>query len=66
MVCQWSAFLVACVTDSHWQIIDKKQEKDAETETATNEATNIQSGFVAAKGSVPIKSGKKRKKKLKI
>jgi len=50
------------VTDAPWQIIDKKKKKEVETETAVEvKTTNIQPGFVAAKGSVPVKSGKKRK-----
>jgi hypothetical protein len=43
------------VTDAPWQIIDKKKQ-EAEIKTP-----KIQAGFVAAKGSVPVKSGKKRK-----
>src|SRR3979490_1670401 len=50
------------VTDALWQIIDKKTKKEGQTETAVKvKTTNIQPGFVAAKGSVPVKSGKKRK-----
>jgi len=42
-------------------IIDKKK-KGAEIEAATEvETLNIQSGFVTAKGSVPVNSGKKQK-----
>ena len=48
--------LLSVVTDAPWQIIDKKKKKEMKIET-----TNIQSVFVAAKGSVPVKSGKKRK-----
>jgi hypothetical protein len=48
--------LLSVVTDAPWQIIDKKTKKEVKIET-----TSIQSGFVAAKGSVPVKSGKKRK-----
>jgi hypothetical protein len=44
------------VTDAPWQIIDKKKKREVKIETAS-----IQSGFVAAKGSVPVESGKKRK-----
>src|SRR5882762_1270740 len=44
------------VTDAPWQIIDKKKKKEVLIET-----TSIQSGFVAAEGSIPVKSGKKRK-----
>jgi len=47
--------LLSVVTDAPWQIIDKKQKKEVKIET-----TNIQSVFVAAKGSVPVKSGKKQ------
>ena len=48
--------LLSVVTDAPWQIIDKKKKKEVKIETTT-----IQSVFVAAKGSVPVKSGKKRK-----
>src|SRR6202042_1134208 len=48
--------LLSVVTDAPWQIIDKKKKKEVKIET-----TSIQSGFVAAKGSVPVKSEKKRK-----
>jgi hypothetical protein len=48
--------LLSVVTDAPWQIIDKKKKKEDKIE-----ATSIQSGFVAAKGSVSVKSGKKRK-----
>ena len=44
------------VTDASWQIIDKKKKREVKIETAS-----IQSGFVAAEGSIPVKSGKKRK-----
>ena len=57
---QWSVKdplpLLSVVTDAPWQIIDKKKKKEVEIETP-----KIHSGFVAAKGSVPVKSGKKRK-----
>ena len=43
--------LLSVVTDVPWQIINKKKEKEVKIET-----TSIQSGFVAAKGSVPVKS----------
>jgi len=50
------------VTDAPWQIIGKKNNKDNETEIAADvETINIQPGFVAAKGSVPVNSQKKRK-----
>ena len=48
--------LLSVVIDAPWQIIDKKKKKDVKIETAS-----IQSGFVAAKGSVPVKSEKKQK-----
>src|SRR6267154_144103 len=48
--------LLPVVTDAPWQIIDKKKKKEVKIET-----TKIPSVFVAAKGSVPVKSGKKRK-----
>jgi len=48
--------LLSVVTDAPWQIIDKKKKREVKIETAS-----IQSGFVAAKGSVPVKSEKKRK-----
>jgi len=54
--------LSPCGTDAPWQIIDKKKKKGAGSKTAAEvETTNIQLGFVAAKGSVPVNSGKKRK-----
>jgi hypothetical protein len=50
------------VTNAPWQIIDKKKKKEVKTETAVKvKTTNIQPGFVAATGSVLVKSGKKRK-----
>src|ERR1700685_2064546 len=52
----WSRLHLSVVTDAPWQIIDKKKKKEVKIET-----TSIQSGFVAAKGSVPVKSEKKRK-----
>ena len=48
--------LLSVVTDAPWQIIDKKKKKEVLIET-----TSIQSGFVAAEGSISVKSGKKRK-----
>ena len=49
------------VTDAPWQIIDKKKKKEIGNKTADEvKTTNIQHGFVAAKGSVPLKSGKKQ------
>ena len=42
------------------QIIDKKKKKEIGNETAHEvKTTNIQDDFVAAKDSVPLKSGKK-------
>ena len=45
--------ILSVVTDAPWQIIDKKKKKEVKIEI-----TGIQSGFVAAEGSVPVKSGK--------
>ena len=45
--------LLSMVTDALWQIIDQKKKREVKIETA-----RIQSTFVAAKGSVPVKSGK--------
>ena len=45
--------LLSVVTDAPWQIIDMKEKRGVKIETAS-----IQSGFVAAKGSVPVKSEK--------
>jgi len=40
----------------------KKKKKEVDTETAVEgKTTDIQPGFVAPKGSVPVKFGKKRK-----
>jgi len=63
---QWSVIdplpLLAVVTDAPWQIIDKKKKKEVDTKTAVeSNTTSIQSGFVAAKGSMPVKLGKKLK-----
>ena len=56
---QWSVTdplpLLPVVTDAPWQIIDKKKKKKEDK----IEASSIQSGFVAAEGSVPVKSGQK-------
>ena len=49
--------LLPVVTDAPWQIVDKKREKEVKMETTSS----IQSGFVAAKGSVPVKSEQKQK-----
>jgi hypothetical protein len=46
--------LLSVVTDAPWQIIDRKIKKEVKIET-----TNIETVFVVAKGSVPVKSGKK-------
>src|ERR1700677_3459989 len=48
--------LLSVVIDAPWQIFDKTKKEEVKIEP-----TSIQSGFVAAKGSVPVKSGKKRK-----
>ena len=60
--CKWSVEdtlpLLPVVTDAPWQIIDKKKKKDIGNETADEvKTTDIQHGFVAGKGSVPLKSG---------
>jgi len=60
MVCQRTTSLSPVVTDAPWQIIDKKKKKGAGSKAAAEvETTNIQPGFVAAKGSVPVDSGEK-------
>ena len=46
--------ILSVVIDAPWQIIDKKKKREVKIETAC-----IQSGFVAAKGSVCVKSEKK-------
>ena len=61
---QWSVTdplpLLPVVTDAPWQIIDKKNKKEVDTKTAVESSTtSIQSGFVAAKGSMPVELGKK-------
>jgi hypothetical protein len=55
--------LLSVVTDAPWQIIDKKKKNDDDDTDITVEGktTNILPRFVAAKGSVPVKFGKKRK-----
>jgi hypothetical protein len=55
--------LLSVVTDAPWQIIDKKKKNDDDDTDITVEGktTNILPGFVAAKGSVSVKFGKKRK-----
>jgi hypothetical protein len=54
------------VTDAPWQIIDRKMKKEVETETTVEvKDTKIQLGFIAAKGSVPVKSGGKKIKNFK-
>jgi hypothetical protein len=60
---QWSVTdplpLLPVVTDAPWQIIDKIKKKEVDTKTPVeSNTTNIQSGFVAAKGSMPVKLGK--------
>jgi hypothetical protein len=47
--------LLSVVTDAPWKITDKKKKKEVKIETTT-----IQSGFVAAEGSMPVNSEKKR------
>ena len=46
--------LLSVVTDAPWQIIDKKKKKDVLIET-----TSIQSGFVAAEGSIAVRKKEK-------
>jgi hypothetical protein len=46
--------LLFVVTDTPWQIINKKKEKEVKIET-----TSIQSEFIATTGSVPVKSEQK-------
>ena len=66
---KWSAKdplpLLPVVTDAPWQIIEKRQanKKKAKTGDAevADDAPEVQSGFVAAQGSVPVDSSKKRK-----
>ena len=63
---KWSAKdplpLLPVVTDASWQIIEKKGKQKKENKLkAEVETLDLQSGFVAAKGSVPVKSSKKRK-----
>ena len=57
---KWSVkdpmLLLSVVADAPWQLIDKKKREEVKIEN-----TSIHSGFVAAEGSVPVKSGKKRK-----
>ena len=66
---KWSAKdplpLLPVVTDAPWQIIEKKQatkknKKSGDTEVE-GDAPEVQSGFVAAEGSVPVNSSKKRR-----
>src|SRR6202790_3123844 len=65
---KWSAKdplpLLSVVTDAPWQIIEKKQankkKAKADAEVA-DDAPEVQSGFVAAQGSVPVDSSKNRK-----
>src|ERR1700723_3482107 len=68
-VLKWSAKdplpLLPVVTDAPWQIIVKKQTNKKKKKTGDiedeDDAPKIQSVFVAAKGSVPVNSSKKRK-----
>ena len=56
--------LLSVVTDAPWQIIDKKKKNDDDDDTditVEGKTTNILPGFVAAKGSVSVKFGKKTK-----
>jgi hypothetical protein len=52
--------LLPVVTDAPWQIIEKKLAKKKKTGDL-DDAPEVQSGFVAAKGSIPVNSSKKRK-----
>jgi hypothetical protein len=61
---KWSAKdplpLLSVVTDAPWQIIEKKQANKKKKDTEVkDDAPEAQSGFVAAKGSVPVNSSKK-------
>ena len=61
---QWSVKdplpLLPVVKDAPWQIFDKQKKKEIGNKTPDEvKTTNIQHSFVAAKGSVPLKSGKK-------
>src|SRR6267154_546743 len=66
---KWSAKdplpLLLVVTDASWQGIDKKQANKKKKKTGDTEgeddASEVQSGFVAAKGNVPVNSSKKRR-----
>ena len=50
--------LLPVVTNAFWQIVDKKKKKEIGNETADEVKTiNIQNGFVAERGSVPLKLG---------
>jgi hypothetical protein len=57
--------LLPVVTDAPWQINKKKQANKKQKKTGDYEgedhAPYVQSGFFAAKGSVPVNSSKKRK-----
>ena len=66
---KWSAKdllpLLPVITDAPWQIIEKKQAKKKKKNTGDiegeNDAPEIQSVFIAAGGSAPVNSRKKRK-----
>ena len=66
---KWSAKdplpLLPVVTDAPWQIIEKKQATKKNKKTGDTkvegDAPEVQSGFVAAEGSVPVNSSKKRR-----
>jgi hypothetical protein len=53
--------LLPVVTDATWQIIESKKKQKAKDAVTEVENTNIQSVFVAAKGSVPVMASKKQK-----
>ena len=51
----------------HGKSLTRKKKKGAGSKTAAEvETTNIQPGFVAAKGSVPVDSGGKRKQRPRL
>ena len=66
---KWSAKdplpLLPVVTDAPWQIIEKKQATKKNKKTrdtkVEGDAPEVQSGFVAAEGSIPVNSSKKRR-----
>jgi hypothetical protein len=62
---KWSAKdplpLLPVVTDASWQIIEKKGKQKKENKLKSEiETPDLQSGFIAAKGSVPVKSSKRK------